>query len=504
MKLKELLQGVEVKKIIGDIDAEVSGISCDSKLAKKGFCFVAIRGANVDGHKFILDAIKNGASVIVSEKEFTVSNDVSNVIVSDTRLALAGISSQFFGNPSRSMRVTGITGTNGKTTTTYLIESILNHAGGKTGVIGTVNWRYAGHEMPAPNTTPISFDLQSLLHEMKKKNISDVVMEVSSHALDQGRVEGVHFDTAIFTNLTQDHLDYNKNLESYYTAKKLFFDKFLVQSLKKEKTAIINKDDEFGMRLISECKQLKKITYGFGKKADVKIEAIESTIDGNKMKVATPWGHLDLFSRLKGRFNALNVLAAIAVCGTYKIRPDIIKEGIETVVKIPGRLEDVQLDRDFSVFVDYAHTPDALKNVLSTLKPLTSKRIITVFGCGGDRDKGKRQLMGEIAADLSNVVIVTSDNPRSEDPAKIIEDILPGITGSKLRAYSGNGTGYMIEKDRAKAIAMAVKMAAKGDIILIAGKGHEDYQIIGNKKTHFDDKEEVRRACQQAGKCVSV
>ena len=465
-----------------ELAKKVTGITYDSRAVKKGGCFVAVCGAHADGHKFINDAVKNGAVAIVSEQTVKVPSSVTNVVVTDTHIALAELSAAFFGYPSRKIRVVGITGTNGKTTITYLIEAVLKVAGRNVGVVGTVNWRYGGVLMPAPNTTPMSYDLQRLLNEMVKGGVQDVAMEVSSHALHQKRVDFVDFDAAVFTNLTHDHLDYHKTIEEYFEAKKGLFSSLLPSSVKAKKIAVVNIDDGWGRRLVFKCLSVEVFKYGFDE-GDIRLTSLKISTAGNEMEIKTPWGKFSCTSRLKGKFNVSNILASVAVLGAFEIPLDVIKLGIEAIANVPGRLEDVPNNRGFSVFVDYAHTPDALKNVIEALRELKLQRIITVFGCGGDRYSAKRPLMGEVASLLSDVVIVTSDNPRGEDPVNIINDILPGVKKT--------GRDYIIAEDRREAIKKAVGMAKKGDIILIAGKGHETYQIVGKETRHFDDKEEV-------------
>lgn len=483
MKLAELIKTVEAK-VKGSTSVDVVDICYDSTKVMAGACFVAIKGTNRDGHDFIDKAIKRGAKVIVSARPVNV--DVTNVVVENTGAALAKISAAFFRHPTKKMRTFGVTGTNGKTTITYLMEAILKEAGRKPGVIGTVNFRYAGKEFPSVNTTPMAYDLQKIFADMLAHKITDVVMEVSSHALHQERVRAIEFDSAIFTNLTQDHLDYHKGFEDYYGAKESLFTDYLVASSKKSKFAIVNIDDNFGRRILEKLKGVNVVTYGFAGESDVHVSKLECSTVGNKMIVSTPWGELDFTSHLKGKFNASNVMAVIAGLGANGVSPEIIQKGLEKFRNVPGRLEDVANSKGISVFVDYAHTPDALKNVLETLRPITKGKLITVFGCGGDRDKTKRPIMGEVAAKLSDVVVVTSDNPRTEEPNAIINDILPGV--KKI-----NGKKCVVEVDRRTAIETALLEAKKNDVVLIAGKGHENYQIVGREVREFDDRKEVLR-----------
>jgi UDP-N-acetylmuramoyl-L-alanyl-D-glutamate--2,6-diaminopimelate ligase len=495
MKLGEIIKKITNADVKGSVDVDVRDLAYDSRRVSSGACFVAIKGEALDGHDFIGDAIENGAVAVIAEGDVRVPAGVTLVNVKNSHLAMAEASSAFFNEPSEGMRVIGVTGTNGKTTITYLVESVLKGSGHEVGVIGTVNWRYKDKNVTASHTTPVSYELQKFLAEMKKDGVQDVIMEVSSHALDQGRVECVAFDAAVFTNLTQDHLDYHRSVDKYFEAKKSFFVKYLAASPKKNKVMVVNLDDDYGKRLAQDIRGLPAdvVTYGFVKSADVRAEKVEASVDGSVVKVSTPWGALEYNSKLRGKFNVENVLAVVAVLGAMNIPLSAIKKGIESVSNVPGRLEAVQNSKGLAVFVDYAHTPDALKNVITTLRAITKGRLITVFGCGGDRDRGKRPMMGEIAASLSDVVVVTSDNPRTERPNIIIEEILPGVKKAGCRPFSASGNGYLVEENRAYAIERAVMMAKKGDVVLIAGKGHEDYQIIGKEKKHFDDREEVRK-----------
>lgn len=405
------------------------------------------------------------------------------------RAVFSRMSAKFFGDPSRELYVAGITGTNGKTTITYLLEAIFKKAKYKTGVIGTVNWRHGGTHIQAVNTTPGAYELQRLIREMANSGVKNLVMEVSSHGIEQKRVQDVEFDACIFTNLTHDHLDYHGSFKNYFKAKLKLFTELLPASRKKKRWAVINIDDEYGRKIVRLCDgaMVRLLTYGFNRKADVRVEKLASSMNGNEMMIKTPWGKFECKSSLKGRFNVLNVLAAVACAGAYGINLNKIKEGIGFLRNVPGRLEEVPNKKGISIFVDYAHTPDALKNILSTLREISEGRLITLFGCGGGRDRKKRPLMGREACMLSDMLIVTSDNPRSEKPASIIKDILKGV----------NGTPCVVEEDRRKAIKRALSSAKKGDVVVIAGKGHEDYQIIGDKKLKFCDREEVL-------KCLSM
>lgn len=480
MKLGSLLNNVEVAGTIGVADREVAGVAYYTQDLVKGGCFVAISGTMSDGHDYIQSAIDRGASVIVcSKKPALLDENVTYVLVNDTRSALAVMSSNFFGEPTKEVRLVGITGTNGKTTITYLLESIWKANGEKTGVIGTVNYRYGNIQQDPQNTTPQSYELQKLIRDMIQTGVSSVAMEVSSHSLVQERVVGCNFDGAIFTNLTQDHLDYHLDMDRYAAAKGLLFTRSLPLSSKKNVWAVINRDDQYGVKIAGNLKS-KVYLYSLSRDADIFIENAEYSLTGMKLKLRVLNERMDITSPMIGKHNASNILAAVSAARAMNIRLDIIKKGIEAVVRIPGRLEPVTNSRGLNVFVDYAHTPDALKNVTSSLKELKPSRLITVFGCGGDRDKTKRPLMGYEAAIASDLVVVTSDNPRTEDPQKIIDEIIQGVKRSGV-------DDYIVEPDRREAIKLAIKSATRADLVLIAGKGHENYQIIGSKRTRFDD-----------------
>ena len=440
-----------------------------------------------------------GASAVVVQK--TVNRNLIEIQVENTRKALGKIAAKFYGDPSMKLVVIGITGTNGKTTTSYIIESILASAGFKVGVIGTINYRFSGKTFSNPVTTPESLDLQRILSEMLKDGITHVVMEVSSHALDLFRVEDCFFDAAIFTNLTHDHLDYHGDMETYWLCKKKLFTDILVSGPKKDKAfAVINCDDARG-RELSETLSTKLIKTGSSPAYDV--HTINSCLspEGIEASVSTPLGGFHFKSGLVGKHNVENILCAAGLGSGLAISQETIKKGVESVRIIPGRLERIDNDSGISVYVDYAHTPDALKNVLLSLRPITSGRLICVFGCGGDRDRTKRPLMGEIAATLSDIAVITSDNPRTENPLDIIKDITGGVTRKKIDRYDPselthdfNGRGYVTEPDRKRAIRLGIKASRPGDTVLIAGKGHENYQIKGAIKIHFDDRQEAKIA----------
>lgn len=500
MKLSSLLKAINITDCCPDPD--IGSIHYRAQDVKPSGLFVAICGHKADGHDYIDAAMEKGASAIVVQKKI-VKNAVI-IEVENTRKALGRIAAQYYGNPSEKLVIIGITGTNGKTTTAYLVESILKTAGFKTGVIGTINCRYSGKTFPSPVTTPESLDLQQILSEMLNDGITHVVMEVSSHAIDLFRIESCFFDAAVFTNLTQDHLDYHKNMESYWEVKKKLFSESLVTGPKKEKAfAVINCDDKRG-KVLSGNLSAKCIKTGSD--TGHTVYATNSTINarGIKTLISTPKSSFEIESDLVGKHNVENIMSAAGVAFGLGISPETIKKGIESLSVIPGRLERINSKTGISVYVDYAHTPDALKNVLLSLRPIAKKRLICVFGCGGDRDKTKRPLMGEEVARLSDIAVITSDNPRTENPMKIIEQILTGIKRSNINRYEPteyrlltDKKCYFVEPDREKAIHLGIKIAKAGDIILIAGKGHETYQLIGKDSFPFDDRQKASSALLQ-------
>jgi len=485
MKLKELLKALKSYKIQGLEDTEIFDIQYDSRKVGKGSLFIAIKGEKADGNLFAEQAVEKGAVAVVTDSsELVFRISATAIYVPNAREALATISAVFYGQPASKLKLVGITGTNGKTTTSFIIESTLREAGLNPGVVGTINYRYAGKVLPAPNTTPESLDLQRLLNDMVKSGVKAAVMEVSSHALSQERVSGCVFDVAVFTNLTQDHLDYHITMERYFEAKARLFTDFIDEG----KTAVINMDDPKGEDL-SKRALGRVIGYGIkgrGIATNIYPKDIKLGVEGIEGTLATPSGEIKIKSSLIGEFNLYNILAAAGAGVGLGLPVDVIERGITALKNVPGRLERVDAGQPFAILVDYAHTPDALERVLSTIRGLTAKRIITLFGCGGDRDRGKRPIMGRIAAEYSDIVIVTSDNPRTEEPLKIIEDIASGA--------SGQGSGIRVIPDRREAITEAIKEAREGDVVLLAGKGHEDYQIIGREKIHFDDREEAIKA----------
>ncbi len=519
MRLSELLQTGEVEETEGDLDRLVTGLAYDSREVKRGSIFFAVPGARADGHDFITQALEKGAVAVVVERKIAPPAGATWVRVRSVRRAMGTWAARFYDYPSRGLVLVGVTGTNGKTTVTYLVESIFRAAGMVPGVIGTVNYRYGDRALPALQTTPESIDLQRLLAEMAKAGVQDVAMEVSSHALELERVRDIDFDAAIFTNLTRDHLDFHSDMEHYFLSKSKFFSDYLPSSAKKNKSAVIHGGDPKGRELLEIVQGLglKAVTYGQGREWDVHPLALESDLDGLRGKIQVKERVLEFSSRLIGSTNLENILAAAAAGFSLGLEPGAISSGIARLASVPGRLERIENRRGFSVLVDYAHTPDALERALRVLQPLARGKLITVFGCGGDRDRGKRPLMGEIAARLSDLTVLTSDNPRTEEPLKILEQIEVGVRKtaltkfqiSDLRSQISNSKfkiqnskferGYFVEPDRRAAIRLSSRLARPGDLVLIAGKGHEDYQILGSKRIHFDDREVVREELARLG-----
>ena len=510
MELKRLIEGVEIERIRGETLKEIEGIAYHSQQVKKGFLFAAVRGLKVDGHRFIEDALQRGADAILLEEEREIPQG-TGIVVSNSRRALAKISSNFYGNPSSQVKLIGVTGTNGKTTVTCLLESIFKRARHPVGVIGTINYRYGQTLISAPNTTPESLDLQRILREMVDEGISHVIMEVSSHGLDLDRVYGCQFDGAIFTHLTQDHLDYHRSLDHYFESKRKLFSDYLMKSPKPGRFAVVNQDDPRGEAIV-EGVHVPVYRYGLAPSGQVFADRMTSTLEGLSIRIQTPQGPLLIHSKLIGGFNLYNIMASVATGVAMTIPLEVLKDGIESLRGIPGRLEKVENQKGIHILVDYAHTPDALERSISGLTSILEEnrqasqreeKIITVFGCGGDRDRTKRPVMGEVAGRLSDLVVLTSDNPRTEDPLLILGEVEKGFKKIGLEAWASEGLktwrakkGYLKIPDRREAIRMAVRLARPSDVVLIAGKGHEDYQIIGTKKFPFDDRIEARKALE--------
>jgi len=510
MKLSDLLLDIEPKSIIdaegNNMDnghnPEIGSVHYSAQEVKAGGLFVAIPGFVSDGHDFIDTAIENGAVAVMTQKH--VSKNTVVIEVEDTRKALASVSSRFYGIPSEKMVVIGITGTNGKTTITFLLESILSAAGYNVGVIGTINYRYAGKIFENPRTTPESLDLQQILSKMHQQGVTHVIIEVASHGIQLHRIDHTYLDVGVFTNLTQDHLDFHGDIESYWSCKKQLFTKHLRIGPKKHKSiAVINQNDSRGKELIHSI-DITAISVGTSANNMIFCENFNLDLNGITGTLSTPDGNFTFRSDLIGEYNLENILCAAGVGFALHIPYKKIQAGIQTTSTIPGRLERIQNTINRYVYVDYAHTPDALENVLTALKSLATRKLICVFGCGGDRDRGKRPKMGKIAAELSDLSIITSDNPRTEPPLKIIEQILEGTRSVISNEYTPedlrNGfaqIGYVIEPDREKAIRLGIAVSEADDIVLIAGKGHETYQILGTQTVPFDDR-------TKAGKALSV
>jgi len=500
MKLSLLIDGCSISGITGNPDVEIKALCDDSKNVSSGSLFIALSGGRYDGHDFVDDAIKNGAIAIVVEDPFVASrlsgsSAITVVLVEDSRKVLGHIASLYYGAPSGKLKLTGITGTNGKTTTAYMLESVMSAAGRKSGVIGTIEYRYGGKVLKAANTTPGVLELQGLLSQMVSEGISNCIMEVSSHALAQKRTAGCTFDVAIFTNLTRDHLDYHGTMEEYGRAKELLF----LDLPGTSKISVINIDDPFGMELSK--KTVKPISYGLSR-GDINLADVSVSEEGMVLSLNTPLGTLDINSSFIGEHNIYNMMAAAGGAIASGICPGDIKKGLEALDNVPGRLERVVLEegrKKCRVLVDYAHTPDALKRAIMAVRPTTTGRLFTLFGCGGDRDREKRPLMGKVSAVGSDFTIITSDNPRSEDPEAIIREIEEGI----IAGGGKKGLSYKVIVDRRKAIREAAQMALDEDTLLIAGKGHEDYQVVGEERLYFDDRQEARFAFEAAGEMVS-
>lgn len=490
--LADLIRDLPVRAAAGDIEGfGIAGIAYDSRKVEPGFLFVCIEGFKTDGHNFVGSAIKNGATAILAAKNVAVPAGVLLLRAENTRVALALLSAAFYGFPSRSLTMIGVTGTNGKTTITHLIEEILKENGKKVGLIGTIKNKIGDEELPVTNTTPESMDLQRLLAGMRDAGVSHVVMEVSSHALELERVAGVEYDLAIFTNITQDHLDFHENMENYLAAKiKLFSGLGKNTGKEHPKYGIINVDDHQADKIIAQTTG-KVITYGIQNEADVRAHNIDLQAAGVSFEAVTPQGNLPLALHITGLFNVANALAAIAAAVALGLPPASVKTALERLPGVAGRLEKVDAGQAFAVLVDYAHTPDSLENILKAAREFTRGRIITVFGCGGDRDRTKRPIMGAVAARLSDYTVLTSDNPRSEEPAAILQDIEAGVS-----PLIGKDK-YTVIADRRTAIGTALQIAKPQDTVLIVGKGHETYQIVGNQVLPFDDRETARELLRQ-------
>lgn len=504
MRLEQLLGNVLTQSNSGDLTTEVSSLTCDSRQVVPGTLFFALRGSKSDGHLFISKALTAGAVAVVLEDLALAPAHTPWIQVADGRHAMALMAACFYGHPTRDLPLVGITGTNGKTTTSYLVEGILNAAGQPAAVLGTISYRFGTTTIEASHTTPESTQLQALFRQLADIGAKSFVMEVSSHALEQKRVDGSYFNVGLFTNLTRDHLDYHGSMAAYSTAKQRLFRELLKpDGTSQLRMAVINSDDPASADFI-QAAACPVLLYGMTVGSDVTARDVSLTIDGISACLVTPKGEISFRSQLTGRYNLSNILAAAAVGVALGLPLASIVQGLEGHKVVPGRLERVDTASGVTCLVDYAHTGDALENVLGTLNELATGRIITVFGCGGDRDNGKRPIMGRIAAEYSDLAIVTSDNPRTEEPHLILNQVKEGIVPLDLHEYlpgellSGlTDKGFIVVENRREAIRLGARLAKPGDILLLAGKGHEDYQIIGTQKHHFDDREEAAAAFRE-------
>ncbi|MBE6067860.1 MAG: UDP-N-acetylmuramoyl-L-alanyl-D-glutamate--2,6-diaminopimelate ligase [Clostridium lundense] len=480
MLLRKLLKGLDYELLNGDDNLEVNNINYDSRKVTNGDMFVAIKGYSTDGHKFIHKAYESGAKVILCEDILDDMPKCTIIKVSDSRKALAIAASNFYGNPKDKLKIIGVTGTNGKTTSTFMIKSILETAGYKVGLLGTIANYIGDKKLHADRTTPESLEMHSLFNDMVNDGVDYCVMEVSSHSLYLDRAYGIEFQEGLFTNLTQDHLDFHETFENYYNAKFLLF--------KNSKNSIINIDDIYGKRVYKEVLS-NKITYSLDKSANVSASDIVMHSRGAEFDMNYNNNKIHVEINIPGKYNIMNALGSASVCICEGIDIEVINKGLANMSGVPGRCELVTKDYDlgYDVIVDYAHTPDGLENILKTAKEFTSGRLISVFGCGGDRDKTKRPIMGKLGTELSDIAVITSDNPRSEEPIAIINDVVSGIEKDN----------YIVVENRRDAIKEAMKIAKEGDVVVVAGKGHEDYQILKDKTIHFDEREIVKEIIQE-------
>lgn len=478
MNLQSLLSSLQEYELYGSRNLEVSGISYDSRKIQSGDLFAALPGEHHHGIKFLDQALENGASSILTDRR--VQSKLPVIVVKDARLALASLSSFFFHQPSAKLRLIGVTGTNGKTTTTYLLHSIFKQASVRSGLLGTIRYEGKDFSSAASLTTPESVDLQKMLAKMVEEGCRACVMEVSSHSLVQHRVAGCIFEAGIFTNLTQDHLDYHKTMEEYFQAKRGLFSNVTC----KTKMAIVNHDDPYGQRILTERRNqgLEALSFGADPRANFHIQSWITSPSGSQITIRYQNSETHIETPLIARYNAYNVCGAFAAATSLRIDPETIMSGILGMKQVPGRLEKVELGQPFLILIDYAHTEDALRQLLNTVRGYAEKRILLVFGCGGERDRGKRPVMGQVGCQLADEIFLTSDNPRNEDPEQIVGDVMAGIQAADRRKVH-------IIPDREEAIREALRIAREGDALVLAGKGHENYQIIGNEKIHFDERE---------------
>jgi len=481
IEAKDLLKDIKEYVAKGSLNCYINGISYDSRKVQPGDVFVAIKGFKADGHDYILQAIANGAVAIVAERDITISDEILFIKVSDTRLALALMSRAFYGYPDEKLRLIGVTGTNGKTSVTYMVKSVLEYAGRRVGLIGTIQNMIGDRAIYAERTTPESLDLYKLLNQMVQEDIQDVVMEVSSHSLVLNRIAGCIFDVGVFTNLTEDHLDFHRTMEDYFAAKlKLFYSSNAV---------VTNLDDPYGREIYDIFKDHKLVTYAVENNAQITASDIKSDARGSVFNMNIDGAIKPVKINIPGYFSIYNALAAAGACHALAIEADDIAKGLGGLKGVPGRFEVLDTPTDFTVIIDYAHTPDGLENILKSVKKITQGRVIALFGCGGDRDPIKRAIMGEIAGRYADFCIITSDNPRSEEPMAIIRQIEEGIRKTRCP--------YVIIENRKEAIKYGLHMAEKNDVLLLAGKGHETYQILRDKTIHFDEREIVHELLEE-------
>ncbi len=488
MTLRQLLQGLATQPVP---PVSISGVSCNSKQLKSGELFIAVKGPHHDGHLFIEEAAQRGASAIVAERLPAHPVRCPVILLPDTKQALPRVAARWYGEPATRLHMAGVTGTCGKTTTTYLIKAMLEAAGHGVGLLGTVAYQIGERSVPSTNTTPGAIDLQNHLAQMVEHWLDWCVMEVSSHALDQGRIDGLQFDAAVFTNLGSDHLDYHRTREAYAVAKRRIF-----QYLKPDGRAILNVDDVYGRTLVQELRGRSLVTVGMETSADVRPQHILCSWQGTSMVLESPWGVWPLSSPLAGRHNIPNILEAAATCLALGVPGSAVQQATANFLQVPGRMERITNEAGLTVVIDYAHTADALRLVLLSMRELVRGRLIAVFGCGGDRDQSKRPMMGQAASLLADAVVLTSDNPRSEEPLDIIQQIKAGFVPTFHE--------YQVVLDRECAIHTALAMAKPDDAVLIAGKGHEAYQIFSNTAIPFSDRDAVERALVQTGKTIPV
>ncbi|MBN2527213.1 MAG: UDP-N-acetylmuramoyl-L-alanyl-D-glutamate--2,6-diaminopimelate ligase [Deltaproteobacteria bacterium] len=498
--LSQIAAAVPGMRVVGDGDVVVLGITHDSRSVQPGDIFAALKGENVDGTRFVESATANGAVAVLCDAPLDIP--LPQLVVTDVRMRLGEVAAACFDHPARALRLIGITGTNGKTTITYLVESILQHAAMACGVMGTVEYRFGTQKWHADHTTPEATVVQSIMRKMVDAGANALAMEVSSHGLSLGRLNGCEFDVVAFTNLTQDHLDFHHTMEEYADAKMRLFTEMIAHRL--DVKVVINLDDLFSKKIIESCGRDVISISSLGNLAATlyPVSPPEYSISGTVATIQTPDGEVKIQTGLCGAHNLNNLLVAFGICRAMGISNDTVQKAAKHIPSVPGRLERVPCDLGFSIFVDYAHTPDALVNVLRVLKPMTPGRLICVFGCGGDRDGAKRPIMGAAVAQYADIAIVTSDNPRTEEPKKIISMVLPGVQKFQddkleLNQLGDARNGYIAITERREAIARAIQCAGAGDAVLLAGKGHEDYVIIGREKFHFDDREEAAIAVKK-------